>query len=102
MGNVTGIQKELPKPKGVVGWLVSNIGRVLISLFVPAVTFIVLWQGFMFLRDSEAPKLIIVIVAIIWGVGGVALLFAVSNMVVEQLPGEWTRPCSRLFLSARD
>ena len=91
MGNVTGIQKELPKPKGVVGWLVSNIGRVLISLFVPAVTFIVLWQGFMFLRDSEAPKLIIVIVAIIWGVGGVALLFAVSNMVVEQLPGEWTR-----------
>jgi alpha-glucoside transport system permease protein len=63
---------------------------VLISLFVPLLTFVVLWQGFLFLRDSNAPKLVIVLVAILWGVGGVALLYGVSNWVIEQMPGQWT------------
>jgi alpha-glucoside transport system permease protein len=87
------VQKSVaPKPAGsVLGWLVTGLGRLLISIFVPLVTFIVLWQGFLFLRDSNAPQLILVLVAIIWGVGGVAALFAVSNWVVEQLPKEWTR-----------
>ncbi|MCA9928648.1 MAG: sugar ABC transporter permease [Anaerolineales bacterium] len=42
------------------------------------------------MRDSDAPKLIISIVAIIWGVGGVALLFWVFNWLVEQLSDDWT------------
>jgi len=71
------------------GWLATSLGRILISLIVPVITFLVLWQGFIFLRDSQAPKLVIVLVAIIWGVGGVALLFTVSNWLVEQLPTEW-------------
>lgn len=74
-----------------VSWLTTGIGRILVSLFVPAVTFLVLWQVFIFLRDSNAPQLVIVLVAILWGVGGVAILFIVSNWIVEQLPGEWTR-----------
>jgi alpha-glucoside transport system permease protein len=72
-------------------WITSAVGRVLISLFVPILTFVVLWQGFVFLRDSNAPKLIIVLVAIVWGVGGVALLYVVSNWLIEQLPGQWMR-----------
>lgn len=79
------------QPMGALGWLTTNLGRLLISLFVPVVTFIVLWQGFLFLRDSKAPQIVIVLVAILWGVGGVALLYLVSNWVVEQLPGAWTR-----------
>jgi alpha-glucoside transport system permease protein len=75
----------------LIGWLTTNLGRVLISLFVPVITFLVLWQGFIFLRDSNAAQIIIVLVAIIWGVGGVAVLYMVSNWVVEQLPTEWTR-----------
>lgn len=75
---------------GVLGWLVTNLGRILISLIVPVVTFIVLWQGFIFLRDSHADKIVIVIVAIVWGVGGVAALYAVANWLVEQLPRQWT------------
>jgi alpha-glucoside transport system permease protein len=51
----------------------------------------VLWQVFIFLRDSEAPQIVIVLVAIIWGVAGVALLYVVSNWFVEQLPDPWTR-----------
>lgn len=76
---------------GVVGWFITNIGRILISLFVPLLTFLVLWRGFIFLRDSQAPQLVIVAVAIIWGVGGVALLYLASNWVIEQLPQAWTR-----------
>jgi alpha-glucoside transport system permease protein len=74
---------------GIFNLLTSTIGRLIISLFVPIVTFIVLWQGFIFLRDSAAPKLVIVLVAIIWGVGGVALLYLVSNWLIEQLSPAW-------------
>jgi alpha-glucoside transport system permease protein len=84
---------EVMKPKsnsGVLGWFATSLGRIIVSVFVPIVTFIVLWQGFLFLRDSHAPQLVLVIVAIVWGVGGVALLYVVSNWVVEQLPDEWT------------
>ncbi len=73
----------------VVSWFATSLGRILISIFVPLITFIVLWQGFLFLRDSQAPQLVLVLVAIIWGVGGVALLYTVANYVVEQLPTKW-------------
>lgn len=76
---------------GMLTWLTTGIGRILISLFVPIVTFLVLWRIFLFLRDSNAPQLVIVLVAILWGVGGVALLFVISNWLVEQLPGDWPR-----------
>lgn len=82
--------KDSPFARAVT-WLTTGIGRILISLFVPAITFLVLWQIFLFLRDSDAPQLVIVLVAILWGVGGVAVLFVVSNWMVEQLPGEWAR-----------
>lgn len=83
-------QGESPST-GIINSLTTTVGRILISLFTPAITFIVLWQVFLFLRDSNAPQIIIVLVAILWGVGGVALLFVVSNWLVEQLPGGWSR-----------
>ena len=73
------------KGQGPLTWLTTNIGRLVFSLFVPIVTFIGLYAGFMFLRDSQAPKTVTAVVAIIWGVGGVALLYYVSNWLVEQL-----------------
>jgi len=88
------IQKPQDKNSGmtgIVGGLVTTLGRILISFFVPVITFFVLWQVFIFLRDSEAPQIVIVLVAIIWGVAGVALLYVVSNWFVEQLPDPWTR-----------
>lgn len=82
----------VPKTEGgVVGWFTTNLGRLLVSIFVPIVTFIVLWRGFLFLRNSQAPQVVLVLVAIVWGVGGVAVLYAISNWVVEQFPKEWTR-----------
>lgn len=76
---------------GPASLLATGLGRILVSLIVPIVTFVVLWQGFMFLRDSQAPRIVIVLVAILWGVGGVALLYAVSNWFVERLPIVWTQ-----------
>lgn len=75
---------------GALAWITANISRLLISLFVPVITFLVLWQGFLFLRDSNAPQLVIVIVSIVWGVGGVALLYFITNYIVESLPRTWT------------
>jgi alpha-glucoside transport system permease protein len=84
-------QAQPPQKPGILGWLTTTIGRILISIIIPIITFIVLWQGFVFLRESNAPKLVLVIVAIIWGVGGVAILYVMTNWLVEQLPGEWAR-----------
>jgi alpha-glucoside transport system permease protein len=80
---------ESAKPMGVLGKTGTFIARILLSLFVPIATFIVLYAGFMFLRDSTASKWVIAIVAIIWGVGGVALLYLVSNWFVERLGDPW-------------
>lgn len=71
--------------------LAAGIGRVAVSVFVPIVAFIVLWAGFLFLRDSGAPQVVIVGVAIVWGIGGVAMLFVVANWLTEQLPLAWQR-----------
>jgi alpha-glucoside transport system permease protein len=76
---------------GIMGWFTTTIGRLVVSLFVPITTFLVLWRGFIFMRDTEAPQVVIVLVAIIWGVGGVAMLFFASNFVIEQLSEEWVR-----------
>jgi alpha-glucoside transport system permease protein len=76
---------------GILGWFTTTLGRIIASLIVPVVTFLVMWRGYIFLRDSQAPQVVLVLVAIIWGVGGVALLYAVSNWLVEQLPRVWVR-----------
>ncbi|HVG01094.1 MAG TPA: sugar ABC transporter permease [Chloroflexia bacterium] len=84
---------ELPGSPPPVGRtpteLLAWVFRLLVSLIVPLVAFFVLYQGFLFLRDSDAPKLVIALVAIVWGVGGVALLFVLSNWLVERLPDVW-------------
>src|SRR5450759_5679592 len=76
-------------PRGIVQVLMTGVGRVFVSLLVPVIAFIVLWAGFLFLRDAQAPKVVVVLVAIVWGVGGTALLYIVSNWLVEKLPATW-------------
>ncbi len=82
---------EAERPPTALEQLIATVGRVFFSLLIPIVTFIVLWRGFLFLRDSQAPKLVIVLVAILWGVGGVAVLYWVANWLGEQMSARWTR-----------
>jgi alpha-glucoside transport system permease protein len=55
-----------------------------------ALTLFILQRGFIFLRDTSTSKIFIVLFAILWGVGGVAVLYAVANWIVELLPEKWT------------
>ncbi len=70
---------------GIISW----IGRILVAFIIPLIAFAVIYYGFIFLRDSDAPRWVIASVAIVWGVGGVALLYWVFNGIVERLPDLW-------------
>jgi len=69
--------------------LLTNLARIGIALIVPILTFAVLYAGFLFLRDGNAPKLVVAVASIVWGVGGVALLYAATNGLVENLGQKW-------------
>jgi alpha-glucoside transport system permease protein len=71
--------------------LIAWLGRLFLTVIIPLIAFLVIYQGFIFLRDSDAPRWVITVIAIIWGVGGVALLYWVFNGIVERLPDEWTQ-----------
>jgi alpha-glucoside transport system permease protein len=69
--------------------ILSFVGRILLAISIPLIAFFVLYRGFLFLRDSDAPRGLIALVAIVWGVGGVAVLYWIFNDLVERLPGAW-------------
>jgi len=64
--------------------------RLALAVLIPLIAFFVLYQGFIFLRAGNAPKWVIAIIAIIWGVGGIAVLYWIFNWLVEMLPVDWT------------
>ena len=72
-------------------------GRALIALIPLLVSLGALGFGFVYLRDLQTtsaettPQLVTVLLAIIWGVGGMVLIFTTANFFVEQLPDNWTR-----------
>jgi alpha-glucoside transport system permease protein len=73
----------------------GSLSRSLIGLLTLIASLIILAWGFVYVRDIQAnndniPQLIIVLIAILWGVGGVLLLFTTANFFVEQLPRKWT------------
>jgi alpha-glucoside transport system permease protein len=73
-----------------------DIVRILAS-FVPLIlTILLLVWGMFFIRDAQAsktplPQTITVGIALIWGVGGIILLFFTGNIIIEQLPEKWAR-----------
>jgi alpha-glucoside transport system permease protein len=80
----TGEHKE-----GLGSRVVTFVLRLLVVVAIPLIAFAVLYAGFIFLRDSNAPKWVITLVAIVWGVGGVAVLFWIFNWLVELLGDTW-------------
>ncbi len=82
--------EETTQEASGVGRILAWLGRFVLAILIPLIAFAVLYAGFIFLRDSNAPKWLIALIAIIWGVGGVALLYWVFNGLVERLPDQWT------------
>jgi len=74
---------------GLVAKVLIFILRLLVAILIPLLAFFILYQGFLFLKDGDAPKWLITVIAIIWGVGGVAALYWIFNWLVEMLPDEW-------------
>jgi len=88
------MEQENTKPKekeGFFQWLITNIGRLALSVAIPGMTFLILRAGFLFLRDNDAPQWVTAIVAILWGVGGIVAFFFIFNWLIEMLPPKWKR-----------
>lgn len=89
------IEADLPvvgsgaKSSGQPNPYAPDLGRILMALALTALTIVFLFAGFLFLRDGTAPKIIIAVVAIVWGVGGIAMLFTTANYLVETLGQTW-------------
>jgi alpha-glucoside transport system permease protein len=75
---------------GLGARIITFVIRLALAILIPLIAFYVLYQGFLFLRAGAAPKGVITAVAIVWGVGGVALLYWIFNWLVELLSPEWT------------
>jgi len=69
--------------------LLTWLYRIVLSVVVPVVFFIVMRAGFIWLRRGNANQVLIAAVAILWGIGGFAMLYVIANSIVEQLPDEW-------------
>ncbi len=79
------------------GQLSSRIVTSLLAIIPLLASLAVLVWGFFFLRDiqlakdSNIPQAVTVLMAIVWGVGGVVLLFTTANFFIEQLSDKWIR-----------
>lgn len=92
----TSIPVETPRSPAL-NRLTAGPLRVLISLIVPAITFLMLRWAFIFMRDTEANRISIAIVALIIGVIGVWALYLVTDNLVSILP-EGIRETVRPFV----
>lgn len=68
------------------GW---NPGQFVVAVLGLAVVIGLLILGFIYLRGTKTASIVNALVAIVWGVGGVAALFGVANMLIESLPSIW-------------
>jgi alpha-glucoside transport system permease protein len=87
---------ETPRPP-MLTRLAAGPLRILISLIVPAITFLVLRWAFIFMRDTEADRIAIAVVALLIGVVGVWALYLVTDNLVSILP-EGIRETVRPFV----
>jgi alpha-glucoside transport system permease protein len=66
--------------------------RVLISiaaLLTPLVVAIVVWSAFEWMRETDASRALVVLVALVVGVGGVFALFIGMDRIVDLFPLRW-------------
>ncbi len=79
--------------------IILLILRITLMIATPIIAFGLLYAGFLFLREGNAPKWMITLVAVVWGVGGVAALYWIFNWILEQFPDKWrTRLLPFLFV----
>ena len=63
--------------------------RVAGAFVIPVVAFFLLWASFDYLRDEDANRALVVLVAVVVGVVGIFFLFWAMNRVIEWLPDRY-------------
>ena len=64
----------------------TTVLRVVLAIAIPVAMVIAFWWAFGFLRRTDANRLLIVLVAIVVGVGGVFFVFWAMDRLVDYLP----------------
>jgi alpha-glucoside transport system permease protein len=68
-----------------------TIGRIFFTLFVPITAFYCFFKIFVLLRTGNVPQILLTIIAVLWGVGGVAGLYFLSYWLLSKLPATLSR-----------
>src|SRR5439155_345279 len=59
------------------------------AFVIPVAGFFLLWATFDYLRNQNANRALVVIVAVVVGVGGIFLLYWAMNRAIDVLPERW-------------
>jgi alpha-glucoside transport system permease protein len=80
------VEHPTPPPDRLSAILTSWPLRLIVSFTVPVLTFLALRWSFIYMRDADANKFIVAIVALIVGVGAVWALYLITDNLVSLLP----------------
>ena len=87
------IVKEVPPspedPRSPLMKFGLTVLRFLAAVAVPILAFVILWLSFEWLREADVSRAIIVLVALVVGVGGVFALYWAMDYAVNRMPEEW-------------
>jgi alpha-glucoside transport system permease protein len=72
--------------RNILNTLVSGTLRIVVSLIIPLLAFVVLAWSVTFMTNADAPKGIRAVVALIIGVGGIWVLYIAFDNLVSLLP----------------
>jgi alpha-glucoside transport system permease protein len=78
--------EQTEQRRSISDWLTTGPLRIAVSFIVPVVAFVALRWSFIFMRDSEASKFLIGVVALIVGVLGVWIIYIATDELVSLLP----------------
>ena len=80
------VEHSAPPPNRFTSIFTTGPLRLIVSFAVPVLTFLVLRWSFIFMRDADANKFVVGIVALIVGVGAVWAIYLISDNLVSLLP----------------
>ena len=59
---------------------------IIVAVAIPAITFVLLYLAFLYMRDADANKFFVAIIALVVGVGAVWALYLMADYLVSKLP----------------
>ena len=89
------IDHTTPPPNRFKNIFTTGPLRIIVSFAVPVIAFLALRWSFIFMRDADANKFLVAIVALIVGVGAVWAIYLITDNLVSLLPAsvrEGVRP----------